>query len=58
MYLGRIVSAGMTTDGKPFIAYRVSSRSFPNRQAKKGEGEAAIIPKEGFETDIFNSVYN
>ena len=57
MYLGRIVSAGMTTDGKPFIAYRVSSRSFPNRQAKKGEGEAAIIPKEGFETDIFKNTY-
>ena len=29
MYLGRIVAAGMTRDGKPFAAYRVSSRSFP-----------------------------
>lgn len=57
MYLGRILSVGMTTDGKPFVAYRVSSRSFPNRQAKKGEGEAAIIPKEGFETDIFKNTY-
>ena len=33
MYLGRIVAAGMTKDGNPTAAYRVSSRSFPNRTA-------------------------
>ena len=43
MYLGRIISAGKTEDGKPYVAYRVSSRSFPNRQVKVLEDEAAII---------------
>ncbi|MDR0932030.1 MAG: hypothetical protein LBM70_03310, partial [Victivallales bacterium] len=33
MYLGRIVAIGMTKDGKPTAMYRVSSRSFPNREA-------------------------
>ena len=58
MYLGRIISAGKTEDGKPYVAYRVSSRSFPNRQVKVLEDEAAIIPKEGFETDIFKNSYS
>ncbi|MBQ2961675.1 IMP cyclohydrolase [Methanobrevibacter sp.] len=57
MYLGRIISAGKTEDGKPYVAYRVSSRSFPNRQVKVLENEAAIIPKEGFEKDIFKNSY-
>ena len=57
MYLGRIVSAGMTSDKKPFIAYRVSSRSFPNRMAKSFEDKASIIPKEGYEKDIFENAY-
>jgi len=57
MYLGRIVSAGMNKDGKPFIAYRVSSRSFPNRMAKSFEDKAAIIPKEGYLEDIFENAY-
>lgn len=57
MYLGRIISAGITEGGKPYVAYRVSSRSFPNRQVKSLETEAAIIPKEGFEKDIFKNTY-
>ena len=57
MYLGRIISAGKTEDGKPYVSYRVSSRSFPNRQVKVLEDEAAIIPKEGFEKDIFKNSY-
>lgn len=58
MYLGRIVSAGITEENKPYIAYRVSSRSFPNRQAVKRNDETiSIIPKEGFETDIFKNTY-
>ncbi len=57
MYLGRILALGMNTDGKPFVAYRVSSRHFPNRQVKVFGSEAAIIPKEGFETDIFENAY-
>ena len=57
MYTGRILSTGMNTDGKPFVAYRVSSRSFPNRQCRKFENRAAIVPKEGFEKDIFENTY-
>ena len=57
MYLGRIISAGKTEDGKQYVAYRDSSRSFPNRQVKVLEDEAAIIPKEGFEKDIFKNSY-
>ena len=42
MYTGRILSTGMNNDGKPFVAYRVSSRSFPNRQCLKYENRAAV----------------
>ena len=34
MYLGRIISAGKTEDGKPYVAYRVSSRSMANGEGK------------------------
>ena len=57
MYLGRIVSVGMNTEGKPFVAYRVSSRSFPNRMAKNFDDKASIIPKKGYENDIFENAY-
>ena len=57
MYTGRILSTGMNCDGKPFIAYRVSSRSFPNRKCLKFEKRAAIVPKEGFEKDNFENTY-
>ena len=57
MYLGRILSIGMNTDGKPYAAYRLSSRSFPNRQASPLGDNITIIPKEGFEKDIFKNPY-
>ena len=57
MYTGRILSIGMNNDGKPFVAYRVSSRSFPNRQCLKYESSAAVVPIEGFEKDIFKNAY-
>lgn len=57
MYTGRILSIGMNTDGKPFAAYRVSSRSFPNRQCLKFDKRAAVVPIEGFEKDIFKNTY-
>lgn len=56
MYLGRILSVG-TNEGHPYVAYRLSSRSFPNRMAKDYEDKAAIIPKEGYEKDIFENAY-
>jgi IMP cyclohydrolase len=57
MYLGRIVAAAMTPEGKPVAMYRVSSRSFPNREAiQKGE-TVSIMPREGFEDDLKKSPY-
>jgi len=56
MYLGRILSVGCTEKGN-FAAYRVSSRSFPNRMVKIFEDRAAIVPKEGYEGDVFKNPY-
>lgn len=42
MYVGRIVAVGMAA--KPFVAYRVSSRSFPNRVARVTDVGVAIQP--------------
>lgn len=42
MYVGRIVVVGKTS--LPFVAYRVSSRSFPNRIARITPDGAAIQP--------------
>ena len=57
MYVGRIVSVGRNKDNKLVAMYRVSSRSFPNRQAKNLNGSVAILPKEGYELDVFKNVY-
>ncbi len=56
MYLGRILAVGSTEIGK-FVAYRVSSRSFPNRMVKIFEDRASIVPKEGHEGDVFKNPY-
>jgi IMP cyclohydrolase len=37
--------------------YRVSSRSFPNRQAQLKDDAASIVPKEGYESDVFKNPY-
>lgn len=42
MYVGRIVVVGKAE--MPFVAYRVSSRSFPNRAARVTEAGVAIQP--------------
>jgi len=42
LYVGRIVVVGMS--GRPFAAYRVSSRSFPNRVARIAGQKVAIEP--------------
>ena len=57
MYVGRIVAVGMNPKGKLAAMYRVSSRSFPNRKSVVRENAAAIVPKEGFETDIHKNPY-
>ena len=42
IYLGRIVAAGLTRDGKAVAAYRVSSRSFPNRTANLKDNQICV----------------
>ncbi|NYB51033.1 MAG: IMP cyclohydrolase [Methanobacteriaceae archaeon] len=56
MYLGRILAVGSNEDGN-FVAYRVSSRSFPNRITRTFKDRVAVIPKEGYEKDVFESPY-
>ena len=57
MYVGRIVAAGRTQSGYNAVAYRVSSRSFPNRMAVDREGTMVIVPRPGFESDLQQSPY-
>ena len=57
MYVGRIVAVGRTKAGRNAILYRVSSRSFPNRQAVEIDGVLAIVPRPGFEGDLARSPY-
>ena len=52
MYLGRIVAIGMTPENKAVAMYRVSSRSFPNREAVKKGNVVSIMPRTGFEEDL------
>jgi len=56
MYLGRILAAGRNSEGA-FVAYRVSSRSFPNRTTKVFEDRVSVIPVEGHEGDVFRNPY-
>lgn len=57
MYLGRIVGVGMTPEGKGTVLYRVSSRSFPNREARQSGETVSIMPRAGFEGDLQKSPY-
>ena len=57
MYLGRIVAIGMTRSGKTAAMYRVSSRSFPNREAVEINGQISILPRAGFESDLRKNPY-
>ncbi len=52
MYVGRIVAIGRTVWGRVSALYRVSSRSFPNREARSIGDNVAIMPRAGFEDDI------
>ena len=49
MYVGRIVVVGKTD--RPFVAYRVSSRSFPNRVARITPEGVAIQPLDPSEVE-------
>lgn len=57
MYVGRIVAVGRNREGRAAAIYRVSSRSFPNREARLMPNGVAILPKPGHESDIFRNPY-
>ena len=57
MYVGRIVAVGCTQAGRLAVIYRVSSRSFPNREAQLKDGVVSIVPKKGSEGDVFKNPY-
>jgi IMP cyclohydrolase len=57
MYVGRIVAVGLNKSGAACGLYRVSSRSFPNREARVVPSGVAIVPKPGHEQDIFVNPY-
>ena len=57
MYIGRIVAFGMTKENKVCAMYRVSSRSFPNRQTVKMGDKVAVMPRPGFEGDLQKNPY-
>ena len=56
-YLGRIVAAGLNRAGQPCAMYRVSSRSFPNREAVIRDNVVSIVPRAGFEGDLRKNPY-
>ena len=57
MYVGRIVAVGMNKTGNLAAMYRVSSRSFPNRETRMIGDKVAVMPKSGFEDDLNKSPY-
>jgi len=57
MYIGRIVAIGNPRDNRLAALYRVSARSFPNRKSVRNGDMISIVPKEGFEQDIFRNPY-
>jgi len=50
VYCGRIVIVGCAA--QPFVAYRISSRSFPNRDITVRDGVGSVVPRRGFEADL------
>ena len=57
MYIGRIVAVGKNADGKAAALYRVSSRSFPNREAVINGSNIAVVPRHGHEADLHKHPY-
>jgi IMP cyclohydrolase len=57
MYIGRIVALGKTLSGNNCAMYRVSSRSFPNRQAVLKDKTVTVVPRPGFEQDLQKNPY-
>ncbi|HJO95875.1 MAG TPA: IMP cyclohydrolase [Victivallales bacterium] len=57
MYVGRIVAIGMNEVGHSVGMYRVSSRSFPNRETRLLNNKVSVLPRKGFEADLSKNPY-
>jgi IMP cyclohydrolase len=57
MYVGRIIATGRTAAGRLFVAYRVSSRSFPNRHAVRIGETVQIRPRLGSADERSSNAY-
>ncbi|TBG96003.1 IMP cyclohydrolase [Rhizobium leguminosarum] len=57
MYVGRIVGVGRTREGSLTAAYRVSSRSFPDRSAERTGNSIRIVPRAGSADAASDSPY-
>lgn len=57
MYVGRIVGVGRNLNGYPVAAYRVSSRSFPNRNAERLGDTVQIVAQAGSADAASDSPY-
>ena len=57
MYVGRITAVGKTKEDRLVAMYRVSARAYPNRQTRRIGHAIAVVPKEGFESDIHRNPY-
>jgi IMP cyclohydrolase len=57
MYIGRMVAIGKNKIDQIVAMYRVSSRSFPNREIKVVGSAMAVVPKQGFEGDLAKNPY-
>lgn len=57
MYVGRIVAAGMTSEGAPAALYRISSRSFAERSIVLGDGRAEVVAKAGSRKESSPFIY-
>ena len=57
MYVGRIVGVGRDPSGRAVLAYRVSSRSFPNRNAERVGRSIRIVSRPGSPDAASDSPY-
>ena len=57
MYVGRIVAVGKTPKSDNVALYRVSSRSFPNRETIILEDKVVIVPRQRAEDDLKKNPY-
>jgi IMP cyclohydrolase len=52
MYVGRIVAAGITKNDQLVAMYRVSSRSFPDRQVVRMGDILAVVPRDEYKKEV------